>query len=123
MSFTNTKSSTSPRQPISAHFKSKADPMETPRYLHTAPALTSTPALFQGAFIPEAGDYWLAREKDEVSWPVVICDEEMTQEFIKGNRPSNALQANGTWKSNIPDFGTLAEERCFPALHLGTMKL
>lgn len=97
--------------------------METTESLHTTPETIQGLASSQDQTNVEAGEYWMAREEDAVSWPVVICDEEMTQAFFKGSRPMNALQANGTWKKYSTDSGTPARQRCYPALYLGIMKL
>lgn len=72
---------------------------------------------------PNAGEYWMAQKEGEESWPVVICDEEMTQALDKGKRPVNALQTDGTWQREFNESESLAGRRCFPALYLGTMKL
>ena len=69
-----------------------------------------------------AGDYWTIKQYDE-DWPIVICDDEMVEEFFKAKkRPSNARQADGTWLRDYKIDGDRVDRRAFPALALGSMQ-
>ena len=72
----------------------------------------------------EPGELWLSAKKNEVPWPVVICDEEMLQVLLKGrDRPVNARQEDGTWRNRYGPGGHLADQRCFPTMRLGSTVL
>ena len=71
----------------------------------------------------QPGEYWLVSADDEQDWPVVICDEEIVQNFFKGPRPENARKSDGTWHELFMPGGDLLGQACFPVLYLGTYKL
>ena len=72
---------------------------------------------------PEEGDY-LSLKRDEELWPIVICDEEIIHTFFaRSLRPEGARQADGTWGKAYKADGSLVEDRRFPAICLGTLKL
>lgn len=71
----------------------------------------------------EPGEYWCIK-RDGEDWPVVICDEEIVQKFFKGKkRPENARQADGNWGKDFKAGGKLVGQRCYPAIHPGTLEL
>ena len=72
---------------------------------------------------PKEGDYLSYKQEGE-DWPIVICDEEMAQEFSTlFARPQSARQADGTWGKDYKTGGSSFSERCYPALYLGILEL
>ena len=70
-----------------------------------------------------AGDLWTTK-RDEEDWPIVICDEEIIDGFWKDRiRPTNARCADGTWKEEYKPGGLKVDQRCYPAVLLGKIKL
>lgn len=55
-------------------------------------------------------------------WPLVICDEDMVQEFFKEVRPANGCQADGTWCKDLRGGNDSFGLKVFPVLYLGTMR-
>ena len=71
---------------------------------------------------PKEGDY-LSLKRDEEEWPIVICDEEIIHTFTRSPRPEGTRQADGTWDKAYRAGGSLVNDRRFPAICLGTLKL
>lgn len=72
---------------------------------------------------PKEGDY-LSIKQDGEDWPIVICDEEIIQTFFpRSPRPGSARQADGTWNKDYKAGGFSIDDRHFPAIYLGTLRL
>lgn len=69
------------------------------------------------------GDFWMIQRGSE-HWPVVICEESIVETYFKKKgRPENARQADGKWNKAYGSGGLDKDNKCFPAVFLGTWQL
>ena len=88
-----------------------------------AAALSANVNTRQSQIGAQPGEYWLVSREGEQDWPVVICDEEIVQNYFKGPRPENARRRDGSWHELLQPGEELLGQASFPVLYLGTCKM